>query len=370
MGGRVVSTWVLAGTLLGMSLLGLAGPGRASWPTEVSLFPYDVRANSTVDFDLHIVNDKANDAMQLFWVAATFCWNTSYPGVWFKPFRGDFIVIQPSFSVDLVHKVVINRTVPGLCPVVIYINSGGSTTPPTTTNATAWINVLPVPAPAPSPPSPPALKARLAADVRRGQVPLTVAFSAAAQGGNPPYAFAWDFGDGGGSLEQNPIHAYRSPGAYDAMVEVVDFSGRTATSNVTVNTSAATSPARAPDQPFYSAPGNVAALSLGIAVLALAIGLAALKRRWRSPPAPEEGGNRGPGEGGPPSPGRAPPLGSAPERPPAPSHEPPPATPPGPQGPATTPPSGAQSTKGGCARCGAPLLPRAAFCRACGARIS
>ncbi len=334
MGGRR-TIWLLAGALLGMSLLGLAGPGRASWPTEVSLYPYDVRANSTVKFDLHIVNDKATDAMEVFWVAATFCWNTSYPGVWFKPFTGDFINIPPSISADIPHEVKINRTVPGPCPVVIYINSAASSTPATTTNVTAWINVLPVPAPPPpSPPPVPALEARLAPDVHQGLVPLTVALSAAAQGGLPPYTFVWHFGDRGEGLEQYPIHIYVNPGDYDVTSEVVDSSGLTATSNVTVRATAAPPPTRAPDQPFYSTPGNVASLALGIAALALAIELAGVRRRRRPSPAAGAEAARAP-PGGP----RA--TASAPGPPFAQSCPPPPVIPSGPQEVQTAPAGGA-----------------------------
>jgi PKD repeat protein len=270
---------------------------------------------------------------------------------------------------------MVNRTVPGPCPVVIYINCSGFSTPPTTTNATAWINVLPSPAPRPpSPPPLPALEAGLAADVRQGQVPLTVAFSAAARGGHSPYAFVWDFGDGGGSLAQNPIHAYRDPGSYNATLEILDSSGRASTSTLTVSATAAPPPSRAPDQPFYSSPGNVAVLALGMAVLALAIGLAAVGRRRRMPLPPGKGGGaQGQPEGVPATPAGPPPPRSLRSRPRASPDRGPPASPPvgppEPQFPKPTPASGAPSSPGLCARCGAPLLPRAAFCRACGAKI-
>jgi len=49
-----------------------------------------------------------------------------------------------------------------------------------------------------------------------------VAFFGAAYGGNGSYAFSWDFGDGNTSEEQNPFHAYASPGNYTVILTVTD----------------------------------------------------------------------------------------------------------------------------------------------------
>lgn len=58
-----------------------------------------------------------------------------------------------------------------------------------------------------------------------GPAPLTVQFEAAASGGRLPYAYNWDFGDGGSSSEQNPNHTYDTPGDYTARLTVMDAKG-------------------------------------------------------------------------------------------------------------------------------------------------
>ncbi|HEY3322248.1 MAG TPA: PKD domain-containing protein, partial [Planctomycetota bacterium] len=51
--------------------------------------------------------------------------------------------------------------------------------------------------------------------------------------------YAWDFGDGGTSTEQNPSHSYASVGSYIATVTVTDGAGATGSSSVTITVSKA-----------------------------------------------------------------------------------------------------------------------------------
>ena len=60
----------------------------------------------------------------------------------------------------------------------------------------------------------------------QGVVNNTIQFYGLATGGTPPYTYHWDFGDGGTSDEQNPIHIYRSPGTYTITLRVVDSNGK------------------------------------------------------------------------------------------------------------------------------------------------
>jgi cytochrome c len=74
-----------------------------------------------------------------------------------------------------------------------------------------------------------------AGDPTAGKPPLAVQFSAA--GSDPdgdPLTYAWDFGDGGTSLLQNPSHTYNNNGTYTAKVTVSDGRGGTATDTVVV----------------------------------------------------------------------------------------------------------------------------------------
>ena len=62
-----------------------------------------------------------------------------------------------------------------------------------------------------------------AANPSVGVAPLTVSFTATPSGGTPAgYAYAWDFGDGGTSTQQNPSHQYAAIGDYTATVTLSD----------------------------------------------------------------------------------------------------------------------------------------------------
>ncbi|MEV5981277.1 PQQ-dependent sugar dehydrogenase [Streptomyces sp. NPDC052114] len=74
-----------------------------------------------------------------------------------------------------------------------------------------------------------------------GQAPLRTKFTATAtdaDGGTLTYA--WDFGDGGKSTQQNPTYTYKKNGVYTATVTVKDSTGRTgsASAHVTVGNTA------------------------------------------------------------------------------------------------------------------------------------
>jgi PKD repeat protein len=73
-------------------------------------------------------------------------------------------------------------------------------------------------------------RAVLTTDRTNGQAPLTVKFSSA--GSNDPdpadsLRFAWDFGDGTSSSDQNPTHTYTANGVYTARLTVTDSTGKT-----------------------------------------------------------------------------------------------------------------------------------------------
>ncbi|MCI4330585.1 MAG: PKD domain-containing protein [Thermoplasmata archaeon] len=55
-----------------------------------------------------------------------------------------------------------------------------------------------------------------------GVAPLRVSFAAAPTGGEPPYSYAWQFGDGAGSPLPNPSHLYPSSGTYAAWLFLND----------------------------------------------------------------------------------------------------------------------------------------------------
>lgn len=60
-----------------------------------------------------------------------------------------------------------------------------------------------------------------------GKVNKDIQFYGSASGGNPPYSWYWDFGDGSTSDLQNPIHQYPSRGRYTATLTATDYDGDT-----------------------------------------------------------------------------------------------------------------------------------------------
>ncbi len=69
----------------------------------------------------------------------------------------------------------------------------------------------------------------------------SVAFGSEVEFGTPPYSFAWNFGDGTGSLEADPSHTYSQTGLFRATLTVTDALGVSASSPV-LNLSVAASP--------------------------------------------------------------------------------------------------------------------------------
>jgi PKD repeat protein len=66
-----------------------------------------------------------------------------------------------------------------------------------------------------------------------GQMSASVEFHGMVQGGTPPYAYSWVFGDGGTSQAIDGTHTYQVAGSYIAVLTVIDSAGVAATGTVT-----------------------------------------------------------------------------------------------------------------------------------------
>ncbi|MDD3915450.1 MAG: PKD domain-containing protein, partial [Bacteroidales bacterium] len=75
------------------------------------------------------------------------------------------------------------------------------------------------------PPAPPV--ASFSANVTSGSPPLTVLFTDTSSGS--PDTWAWDFGDGATSTEQNPVHTYTEPGTYTVTLTATNAIGTNST---------------------------------------------------------------------------------------------------------------------------------------------
>jgi PKD repeat protein len=73
------------------------------------------------------------------------------------------------------------------------------------------------------------------AEPDEGAPPLKVQFTASVEeesGG--PFTFAWDFGDGSKSADQNPLHTYEKIGEYTATLSVTDQKGHKGTDEIDI----------------------------------------------------------------------------------------------------------------------------------------
>ncbi len=124
------------------------------------------------------------------------------------------------------------------------------------------------------------LEASLHADSTNGTAPLTVRFTPAASGGSGAYGYRWDFGDGNGSTERDPIHTYWNAGSYSATLEVRDGLGQGVrrTLLITAGGNIVTSPSPPPAPRAWAA---AVAIASGIVASTAA---ARLVRRRRRPP--------------------------------------------------------------------------------------
>jgi len=81
------------------------------------------------------------------------------------------------------------------------------------------------------------------ADPVMGTAPLDVSFAATVLGGNEPFTYAWDFGDGNTSTEQAPNNTYTDSGTYTVILTVTDADGDTAADTVDIHVGSNSEPA-------------------------------------------------------------------------------------------------------------------------------
>ena len=75
------------------------------------------------------------------------------------------------------------------------------------------------------------LQATSQASRASGPPPLSVSFTGSATGGQSPYSYSWNFGDGGASTDQNPTHVYTVAGTYSATLAMTDSASATASAS-------------------------------------------------------------------------------------------------------------------------------------------
>jgi PKD repeat protein len=123
---------------------------------------------------------------------------------------------------------------------VFPIRTGGIASLPTSANGGGG-NPIPV--------------ANFSADQLNGVAPLTVTFTDLSS--NAPSAWAWTFGDGGISANQNPIHEYAASGTYTVRLTASNLNGFDAETKLTYITVTEPPPGPVADFTFSPSGGDV-----------------------------------------------------------------------------------------------------------------
>jgi PKD repeat protein len=84
----------------------------------------------------------------------------------------------------------------------------------------------------------PAMALTASSNATQGFAPLGISFNAQVSGGQSPYTFSWDFGDGLTSNHPTPIHNYTIPRVYRVEVTVTDSLGHVAWQNIIITVTA------------------------------------------------------------------------------------------------------------------------------------
>jgi PKD repeat protein len=126
----------------------------------------------------------------------------------------------------------------GLAVCVVSLAACGGSQPPatpTTTTTAAKAATAPTTAPPAAEEDEYELDVIAEAEPDEGAPPLKVQFTASVEeetGG--PFTFAWDFGDGQKSTEQNPVHTYAKVGEYTATLTVTNQKGNKGTDEIDI----------------------------------------------------------------------------------------------------------------------------------------
>jgi len=150
---------------------------------------------------------------------------------------GDILVYDPPEPLPGESEVLMVYADRGGGEYLLHISEGWkgpipvpTATPTGTATVTATPTVTTTPTPVP-------LAAAFTASPTSGLAPLAVTFTDASTGG--PIAWLWNFGDGGTSTGQNPVHTYNSAGTYTVTLTASNADGEdteTKTNLITVLT--------------------------------------------------------------------------------------------------------------------------------------
>ncbi len=147
--------------------------------------------------------------------------------------------------------------------------------------------------------SPGPLTASITASPLQPETNESVAFTSTASGGDPPYSYAWSFGDSTTSTDADPTHAYATAGNYSVSLVLTDSAKASLTRNLTIEVVAGpngccaptkkSSPSTNASPNFFTGVTGIAVASLIVLVLLVLAVLLVLRRRRERTKPPETG---------------------------------------------------------------------------------
>jgi hypothetical protein len=142
-----------------------------------------------------------------------------------------------------------------------------------------------------------------------------VRFNLTVHGGTPPYAFTWNFADGGASTNATPTHTFRAGGTYKVSVGIADRVGGLIHRTLTV---VVPSPPSSPSVLAWLSHGvGLYTFSAALAAVAFLLAVVIMGRKRRREAAADETESSGPEPTGPDTPPTQPRGRSPPPSPPA-----------------------------------------------------
>ncbi len=158
-----------------------------------------------------------------------------------------------------------------------------------TNNATSPLTVSSVTAPV-------TITVNITADRTSGVAPLAIAFTGSASGGQAPYSYSWDLGDGTTSSVSSPTHTFTVVGNHTVRLTVSDSQGHSGQATRLISVQAPPNPPPGAGLVAWIWPWGVIVLAVVAGLIALAAGR---RRRRRRRPAELPGESEPPvGPGG------------------------------------------------------------------------